>query len=950
MTAGRRSLLLLPALALAATFSGGLGEPFFLRNPEGVLHLPLISSWRHLPAVFTADFMMFTDGQYRPLAYALLALVRSAVSPEVTWFWHLWLLGFHWLNAVLAGALVQRLGGGRGPALFAATLVAVHPVGAVVVNDPGAFHHLLGLSFFLGALYLYVRARERGWRFSLFSLAGFAVGLFANKVLFSLPLVLLAYEALYRRTPARETVVRLAPFALVAAGLSSLWWGLHPHPLHYTYAEFPEGANWFSLFSVVGAIEWYGRGLFLGWGVPAVLHDSVEQVFGPLDWRFVGWAVYALGLLGAGGAALRQRRWWGGLGVVVIVTSMLPFATTFWNSVEDYLAWKYAYCGVAGVALLLAGTLDSLAAGAERSSRAKRAALWIVPVLLGIGQMQLTSLAASPVAYWSRAASLPGSSETAGLALGRAHLERGQLAEARWAFFAGSVGQLHGGSAALCRYFAPRGELLPAAIHLRMAIRGGSGLQFAHAEPLLAELMHVAHAYDHAEAALGKVLTANPYDVAAMARLAEVWVCKGYVAAAEKLQARVLDLDPGAPAARRIEAALEAARRRGEAPSDLVRPPSPSWLRYVTQGMYDSRISRQIVRCSEEHRDDPIIQLEAATCLIRNGRHQEALATFRRVTEILPNSAYAWAMRCWAAAEARETGEATAAGRRALELDSRNATVHNTLGILFGLQARSSADPVGLRRRAVSHFREALGLNPRQLSAHLNLARELRHQGQADEAIRHYRQALRLQPDCADAHFGLGNLLADEGDVEGAIESYEQALASQGDHLAARHNLGAVLAQAGRDREAVAHFRRVLQTRPDHSEARDAMAVVLMRQGRYAEAASLLREGLTTNPGHTRGALMLASLLATCPDKSVRDPATAAIIGERLCRALNESNVQALQVTAAAHAAAGNPARAVEYAERALELARRQGHAAQATAIASDLERYRRIGGGRQNR
>jgi tetratricopeptide (TPR) repeat protein len=157
---------------------------------------------------------------------------------------------------------------------------------------------------------------------------------------------------------------------------------------------------------------------------------------------------------------------------------------------------------------------------------------------------------------------------------------------------------------------------------------------------------------------------------------------------------------------------------------------------------------------------------------------------------MLPESAFAWAMRSWVAAELGSLDEAIDAGRHALDLDNRNATVHNTLGILDGRLAEVRSDDAFLRQRAMEHFREALRINPQHASAYVNLARELRHQGQHEKAMALYRRVLRLRPDLAEAHFNLGNLLAEQGDKEGAIDSYRQAIRARRDYVQAHFNLG----------------------------------------------------------------------------------------------------------------------------------------------------------------
>ncbi|MEW6752950.1 MAG: tetratricopeptide repeat protein [Candidatus Latescibacterota bacterium] len=909
--------------AILASFAVCLGRSPFVAGPDTPAQLALLSHWRHLPAIFSRDFLMFTEGQYRPVSYAVLALARSLVGADQALVWHLGLLLCHWLNALLVAAIAWRLGAGRWGAALAGLAFALHPLACVVANDLALFHHLLGLTFLLAGLWAYLHL-EDGARWYGLAVVLFACGLLVSKVVVVLPLLLLAWEALHQRTPWRYVAARLAGFAVPGVALAPLFWLLRPHPLHYAYTDYGPGAGWFSFFSVVGATQWYGPGLLLGHGIPALLHQTVVQVFTPASLRFVAWAAVDAVALAAALVLLWRRRW-AGLGLCLVLVPLLPYATTRWNAVDDYVAWEYLYPATAGLALLVGAVAFAAPGGRSLGRRVLPGALAAAVVLLACQQVYLNAAYRSPVAYWSRARARGPSSETASVCLGRAHLELGKLEPALAALYAPQVRELSASSEALSRHFAHAGDLVAAAVHLRMAMRTTMGLQFAHSEPLIAEVMLAAGALDHAEAALGKVLTANPYDTQAMVELATVWTAKGYVRATRALRERLRQLDPHSPRLRAVDALLsEREALLGRQPESVV-PPSPSWLRYATQGFYHPETQRQIVLAALRLPDDPAVQLEAGTCLVRQGEERAGLERFRRVTDAIPSSALAWALRSWAATEAGEYAEAQRAGERALQLDDDSATVHNTLGILYALMARQRPGNQELRTRATHHFREALRISPNHVSARINVARGMAEDGRLDQAIRAFQEVLKLQPDAAEAHLALGNALADKGEVSEAIRAYARALESRPDYPEACHNLGTVLVQQGQTAQAEQCFRRALAIQPDFARSRDGLAVLLMGSRRFAEAAVLLREGLRLTPGHTRGALLLASLLTSCPDSRVRDPGAAAQIAERVSKALGHAHPEALLVWADALAASGSVDRARATARRALDLAGERG-------------------------
>jgi len=956
------SMAALLGLAILATFGTVAGNSMFLASADSVHRLPLLSSWRHLPAVFSSDFLMFSDGKLRPLSYGLIALARTVVEADSIGIWHLLLLLIHWANALLLTRIVHHFTGGLGAPLFAGLLFALHPLASVVANDAGLLHHLLTPTLGLASLHFYLRSEQRERtpvRYAL-SLGLFAGGLLVSKVAFTIPVLLAAFEGIYLRSGWRRTTRALVPFVAIGLVVSPLWWLLRPHPLHFSYIVFPPGATWFTMFSVISATEWYARGLLLGSGIPVALHEVVPQIYELTSWRLAFLSAVVAAVL-LSGVALMRRRHWGGLGLVAIVVAMIPYASCSWHNAHDYVSWKYLYTPLAGLALFLGWVFQRLGAG----GRARvGAVLWLVLPLFAWQQVRLNQSMASPVAYWSRVTHLNPHSEVGHVELGKAYLVEEEEAEARAHLFAPAVKQLYTSASSMCRYYATQGEYLPAAIHLRMALRRGQGLQFGHGdhlrmalrrgqglqfghgEPLMAELMHGVRAYDHAEGALGKVLTSNPYDIGAMERLAAIWCEKGYIKAAEKLLDRVRQLDPAAGEASRMQATL-ATRRDDSWQTSVIQPPTPSWLRYATQGTPDAQMKAEIIQLSDRYPDDPVIQLEAASCLAKDEDHAGALVRFERVTEALPNSALSWAMRAWTAMESGKVEEAMYAGRRALELDNRNATVHNTLGILSARRAAQRQGDTALSERAIEHFREALRLNPLHTSAYVNLGKELVRRGQVDQAMTLYRRAVRLRPDFPEAHFNMGNLAASQGNHPEAIKSYHLALRARRHYVEAHFNLGLSHAQQGNLEAASASFRQALEIRPEFVRARDALATALLQQGAYGECMAALKEGLGITPQHWRGALMLSSLLTSCPDASLRDPGAAVALAEAASEALGHADPDVLLVLAGAQAEAGNLDDAVATGRRAVRLAaasRQPGQAARARAGLNGLLERRQQG------
>jgi hypothetical protein len=89
---------------------------------------------------------------------------------------------------------------------------------------------------------------------------------------------------------------------------------------------------------------------------------------------------------------------------------------------------------------------------------------------------------------------------------------------------------------------------------------------------------------------------------------------------------------------------------------------------------------------------------------------------------------------------------------------------------------------------------------------HAALGAVLIRRGRLDEALTHFSEAVRLEPDFAEAQNNLGSLLLQLGKPNEALTHYREAARLQPENIVARYNLARVLARLGRFEEAAFHF------------------------------------------------------------------------------------------------------------------------------------------------
>ena len=318
--------------------------------------------------------------------------------------------------------------------------------------------------------------------------------------------------------------------------------------------------------------------------------------------------------------------------------------------------------------------------------------------------------------------------------------------------------------------------------------------------------------------------------------------------------------------------------------------------------------------------------------LFQRGRTQEAIAQYREALRIDPAFADAQSNLGNALLRQGRTAEAVACYREALRIDPAFPGAHYNLGNVLLQQGRT--------KEAIAHYREALRVNLAFAEAQSNLGDALLRQGQTGEAVAHYREALRIDPADPETHYNLANALLRQGSVGEAIARYGEALRIDPDYVNAHNNLGAVLLQQGRTGEAIAQYQEVVRINPAFAEARYNLGNALLRQGRSEEAIGQFRQALELQPANVAIQNSLAWSLATAPQPSLRDDARALQLALRASQSTGGDDPLILRTLAAAYAGTGDFPRAVQTAQKALQLAEARSNTPLAGALRRELKLY----------
>jgi protein O-mannosyl-transferase len=308
----------------------------------------------------------------------------------------------------------------------------------------------------------------------------------------------------------------------------------------------------------------------------------------------------------------------------------------------------------------------------------------------------------------------------------------------------------------------------------------------------------------------------------------------------------------------------------------------------------------------------PSAHYNLGNALDRKGQLAEAIVQYQEAIRLNPDFAEAHNNLGIALLKNGRTDEAIHQFREAIRLKSDYPEAHYNLGIASGNKG-SVGDEIG-------QYREAVRLRPDYAEAHYNLGTVLGRKGQTDEAINQFQEAVRLKPDFVEAHYNLGTLLGTQGRVAEAIEHYRKAIEIEPDYMKARFSLANALSAQGRAEEAIEQYQQALKQMPNSVHAHYQLGVVLQGRSRFAEAGVQFQKVLQLDPGHVAAQNNLAWLLATCPDRALRDGSKAVVLAKQAAQLSKGNTPEILDTLAAAYAEAGNFPEAAETAQKALEL------------------------------
>lgn len=207
--------------------------------------------------------------------------------------------------------------------------------------------------------------------------------------------------------------------------------------------------------------------------------------------------------------------------------------------------------------------------------------------------------------------------------------------------------------------------------------------------------------------------------------------------------------------------------------------------------------------------------------------------------------------------------------------------------ILF---ANMTFSQVKLWRNSITLYENALANTQNNYIMHHNLGCTYRDKGKIEKAKQQYKLTLKIMPDYIPARENLANVLYTEGKIEKAKHQYKLILRIMPDYISALNNLANILCTEGKFHESIEYYNKALSLSPNHLGARHNLGAALNSIGKTKEAIELYYQSLKINPNDPPILSNLAIFLLA--KSEYRNPAKAVEYAERACKLTNYSEPQ----------------------------------------------------------
>lgn len=252
--------------------------------------------------------------------------------------------------------------------------------------------------------------------------------------------------------------------------------------------------------------------------------------------------------------------------------------------------------------------------------------------------------------------------------------------------------------------------------------------------------------------------------------------------------------------------------------------------------------------------------------------------------------------------------------------------------------AAQTLQDMGQYAKAIPAWKVAAAKDSTDARPYNNIGVALEELGHSNEAIENYRKALAINNGSSQTHNNLGSALAETGQLQEATVEIQKAIDLDPDNGSAHINMGHVLeAMGGHRGEAIEQLTKGLELAPKSADGHNIYGVILARMGKLDEAITELKLAVRYGPRSAECHFNLGRAYAATSQFALALPQF-----QSASELTQGKEPYFLQMLAAMYSETGQYQKAVDTAQKALDLANQRKDADLTRSLQGNLERYQR--------
>ncbi|MCU0720143.1 MAG: tetratricopeptide repeat protein, partial [Pirellula sp.] len=205
--------------------------------------------------------------------------------------------------------------------------------------------------------------------------------------------------------------------------------------------------------------------------------------------------------------------------------------------------------------------------------------------------------------------------------------------------------------------------------------------------------------------------------------------------------------------------------------------------------------------------------------------------------------------------------------------------------------------------KAIEDFSKAMEKGEKTEANYINRAASYMQLNQIDKAIADYSEAFALNEKNAGVLQQRATAYKVKGDLDKAIQDFSKAIELAPKFIPAIMGRGYIYFQTGDHTKAIGDFSKVIELNDRASVAYNNRGYNWQLMGKEREAFVDFEKSVELDPNYALAHQNLAWLLATCNDRTLRDPVRAIASATRACELNQYNDLSDMAALAASHAA-----------------------------------------------